>query len=1514
MKRANWFLVGLLLLAGVSHVATASDIAQLVATLQADIPNLMHEHHVPGLSMVLIRDGRIAWTGCFGVRVAGKSARVDPDTVFEAASMSKPLFSYAVLKLVERGMFDLDRPLDSYLVDPYLPTEPRAAKITGRMVLLHRTGLPNWRRGKPLVVEREPDTCFTYSGEGYVYLQTAIAQITGQDTTKWMQDTLLTPLEMTRSSYQWQPIFESNHAGGHDQQGQFKTDRRFYQTGNAAYSLYTTPTDYAKFLIEMMKPDRSATHSLNAHWIRGMTTLQAPEEEAKPRSRRGLGWVVDSAEDGGFVTHSGSNGTGFRCNSRFHIKSQSGSVIMTNSTGGRAVWEAILKIIDSDSSNQQEASIAPAANPIDVTPSHSTSTATSQAGASAGPADPETASAGEHDKLAPPTASDQGPFTTWDPTPRTIHYEYRLLNATSDPATKLRVNVPLPQSTPRQQIQYLHLPENLTCEMVTDQHGQRLVQYTLDRLEPGEWIDLGYVVGITLQNMQWNYSPTSSPYEPAVLTPQARALYLKPETDYSMDSRLMRRTAASLTRDVSTDFDKLARIHDHIIDSIRYVRDDVWDPAATVLARGSGSCSEYNYVLSGLCRLAGLPTRCVGGSTSSLRELPTTDVVYHRWTEVFLSDYGWFPVDCSRDANPIRGKRSHFGRVYVDALVWCRQAGGDDDSLGWDYRAKAHIDGDDPGVRELHRTRWFRQYPEKDIEAAYEWLLRGNAGPPHPDLLECALLRWNDASPEARLRIIRELARAGRNTCLRRVATLPIANNLRSDLIEELSANEALATTLKKRSRNLSRFRDWFNQNEANLVSDGHGRFNLVSNESRKKISTTTKSAQQIWLDLVPSAVEDSSTTVPVNQDTRLAVMPIVDQTLAGMSHQSEAIHAALKEGIAQQTRARLVDDRDFDRWMSESGPGPGEYWMLANRLSEFHSIPQCPDVVAVPVCISTQEENTVLYHLELKCLKLQGSQYTKVVSQKRRRARKSGPRDEVVLVAGGDTVLARWEHDLVDRNGYDWPLFELRQVLTAADAALCNLECCVSLKGLPTDKGERCSFFYRARPEMLRCLTDAGIDIVTAANNHGGDYGPESVLDTARWCHAAGLVCVGNGRNPTEARAPRLVRIGSLQVAVVGMDTTMPFFAATESRPGTNYVDVDESLKMFTSQLQQLGQWARGRCDLVVLTIHWGRNWALETPDLHRRMARIAFDHGVDLILGHSAHRLQGIEVIDGKAVIYDMGNLLFDCDLQPAGKQCGLFQVRFTRRGVHRIEFLPTEVLEGHTVFAHGQAAKHTLSEMQELCQRLRTDFSIEEDLAGRPIGVVSIDTPHVTARSQPEQDLTIQTFPSDNDLTTPSLDNAFLVDHVPPHASIPASPCEFGQGVQLCGYCLPKTAPKDGILTLVTWWRVTGEVPPHVLPAFHICSAGETLRRGTPWYTRHDAADWTLPFSRVAPGTLVKDSYPARLAGLPPGPSKVYAVLLDTTRIGDQQMIAEPYLLGEVQIQPREDGPVSTRDSRR
>ena len=146
------------------------------------------------------------------------------------------------------------------------------------------------------------------------------------------------------------------------------------------------------------------------------------------------------------------------------------------------------------------------------------------------------------------------------------------------------------------------------------------------------------------------------------------------------------------------------------------------------------------------------------------------------------------------------------------------------------------------------------------------------------------------------------------------------------------------------------------------------------------------------------------------------------------------------------------------------------------------------------------------------------------------------------MLVAAGDTVLARWQHDLVSRNGYDWPLAGVKDAIATADAAFCNLECCVSLSGLPADKGEHCPFYYRARPEMLRCLTQAGIDIVTAANNHGGDYGPESVADTAKWCERPGSCAWESAKTLAAAEEPRLVqhRTGSGRFCRNGHDKAL--------------------------------------------------------------------------------------------------------------------------------------------------------------------------------------------------------------------------------------------------------------------------------------------------------------------------------------------------------------------------------------
>jgi len=341
------------------NVAVRPEDVSIPSSLDELVPRLMAKHKVPGVSIVGIANRGIAWERHYGVRCAGRPQPVEGRTIFEAASMSKLPAAYIALKLVEQGKLNLDRPLGQYLDMPYLTNEPLHLKITARMVLSHTTGFPNWRKGGwraggPLPVLHEPGSTFGYSGEGFLYLQRVIEHITGESFEPYVQRTFLKPVGMSAGSYVWQDDFKRLAAAGHASQGEVRANRELYHDANAAYSLYCTARDYASFMIEMLRLDRSRPHSLSAGSIEAMLARTTRMEGRKPATRRGgphsepswygLGWVIDANAAGDRVSHSGSNGTGFRCYCEFDPKRGEGIVIMTNAVGGAALWRELIAV------------------------------------------------------------------------------------------------------------------------------------------------------------------------------------------------------------------------------------------------------------------------------------------------------------------------------------------------------------------------------------------------------------------------------------------------------------------------------------------------------------------------------------------------------------------------------------------------------------------------------------------------------------------------------------------------------------------------------------------------------------------------------------------------------------------------------------------------------------------------------------------------------------------------------------------------------------------------------------------------------------------------------------------------------------------------------------------------------------------------------------------------------------------------------------------------------------------
>lgn len=309
--------------------------------LDSALPELMRQGRIPGLSIALV-SGDGFWSAAYGVKSLETGEPVDENTIFEAASLSKPVFAFAVLRLVERGELDLDLPLAEILPDERMAHDDRYKAITGRMVLSHSTGLPNWG-GDRLELNFDPGTNFNYSGEGFVYLQKALEKKTGLTLDQLVRREVFEPLGMKRSSYVWRDSFAANATSRHDSQGNVSPLRNPTE-GNAAASLLTTASDYARFLKAVLQGVGLEAATREA-MLSPESSLAAAswgdDEEAKAQLSWGLGWGLQPTEDGRAFWHWGDNGDA-KAFTMVEIESGRGFVYFANSNDGLSIAGAVV--------------------------------------------------------------------------------------------------------------------------------------------------------------------------------------------------------------------------------------------------------------------------------------------------------------------------------------------------------------------------------------------------------------------------------------------------------------------------------------------------------------------------------------------------------------------------------------------------------------------------------------------------------------------------------------------------------------------------------------------------------------------------------------------------------------------------------------------------------------------------------------------------------------------------------------------------------------------------------------------------------------------------------------------------------------------------------------------------------------------------------------------------------------------------------------------------------------------
>ncbi len=237
-------------------------------------------------------------------------------------------------------------------------------------------------------------------------------------------------------------------------------------------------------------------------------------------------------------------------------------------------------------------------------------------------------------------------------------------------------------------------------------------------------------------------------------------------------------------------------------------------------------------------------------------------------------------------------------------------------------------------------------------------------------------------------------------------------------------------------------------------------------------------------------------------------------------------------------------------------------------------------------------------------------------------------------LLFVGDIMLSREIGKIIEREGVDFPCTLIKDTTNSADITFGNLENPVSVRG----ENVGSIYSFRALPETLLGLKNAGFDIVSIANNHIFDYGEDALLDTLGHLYSYGIIPVGAGKTHMDAHAPYIVTKNGIRFGFLAYSEFAEHVSAVRASPNVAGFNPKSMQYDIAKAKQEYG------ADYVIVSVHWGEEYKKEENDAQKEIAHMLIDGGANFVIGHHPHVVQSIEEYKGGVIAYSLGNFVFD------------------------------------------------------------------------------------------------------------------------------------------------------------------------------------------------------------------------------------------------------------------------------